>query len=201
MFKAVWNGCPMDQTCPVRDIPCSVVTVPEGTDPNRHIREYLRYYLSLTSPPGYAVMIRGPWGIGKTFLIRQILAQLFDDEKAYIYVSLYGVDTPSEIDTAIFAATHPILGSKAAKVVGRALNAGLKFKGFENPITLQDFKRRTTGAIYVFDDIERSSMSSDAIFGYINQFVEHSGCRVILVANEAELGCGPINGLPRAPRM
>lgn len=164
-----------------------MVTVPEAADPNRHVREYLRYYLSLTSPPSYAVMIRGPWGIGKTFLIRQILAQLFDDEKAYIYVSLYGVNAPSEIDTAIFAATHPILGSKAAKVVGRALNAGLKFNGIENPITIQDFERRTTGAVYVFDDIERSSMSSDAIFGYINQLVEHSGCRVVLVANEAEL--------------
>ncbi|GGN47167.1 hypothetical protein GCM10011349_15090 [Novosphingobium indicum] len=177
----------MDQARPVIDITCSMVTMSEVADPNRHIREYLSYYLSLSSPPGYAVMIRGPWGIGKTFLIRQILAQLFDDEKAYIYVSLYGVDAPSEIDTAIFAATHPILGSKAAKVVGRALNAGLQFKGIENPITIQDFERRTTGAIYVFDDIERSSMSSDAIFGYINQFVEHSGCRVILVANEAEL--------------
>ena len=108
--------------------------MPEEADPNRHIREYLRYYLNLKSSPGYAVMIRGPWGIGKTFLIRQILDQLFDDEKAYIYVSLYGNDAPSEIDTAIFAATHPILGSKAAKVVGRALNAGLKLTGFENPI-------------------------------------------------------------------
>lgn len=177
----------MDKTGPVIEIPSSTVTMADADDPNRHIREYLRYYLSLTSAPGYAVMIRGPWGIGKTFLIRQILAELFTDEKAYIYVSLYGVDAPSEIDTAIFAATHPILGSKAAKVVGRALNAGLKFTGIENPITIQDFERRTTGAIYVFDDIERSSMSSDAIFGYINQFVEHSGCRVVLVANEAEL--------------
>ncbi|PHQ61260.1 MAG: hypothetical protein COC10_12375 [Sphingobium sp.] len=187
LFKAVWNGHPVNQTRPVLDIPLTMVTMPEAADPNRHVRDYLSYYLSLTSPPGYAVMIRGPWGIGKTFLIRKILAELFDDEKAYIYVSLYGVDTPSEIDTAIFAATHPILGSKAAKVVGRALNAGLKFNGIENPITIQDFERRTTGAIYVFDDIERSSMSSDAIFGYINQFVEHSGCRVVLVANEAEL--------------
>ncbi len=177
----------MNQIHPELVIPRTIVTMPEAADPNRHIREYLRYYFSLTSPPGYAVMIRGPWGIGKTFLIRQILAQLFDDEKAYIYVSLYGVDAPSGIDTAIFAATHPILGSKAAKVVGRALNAGLKFGGIENPITIQDFERRTTGAIYVFDDIERSAMSSDAIFGYINQFVEHSGCRVVLVANEAEL--------------
>ncbi|MDR6509326.1 hypothetical protein J2792_000166 [Novosphingobium capsulatum] len=187
LIKAVWNGRLIRQARPVLDAPSAIGMLPEAVDPNRHVREYLRYYLSLTRPPGYAVMIRGPWGIGKTFLIRQILAQMFDDEKAYIYVSLYGVDNPSEIDTAIFAATHPILGSKAAKVVGRVLNAGLKFKGFENPITLRDFKRRTTGAIYVFDDIERSSMSSDAIFGYINQFVEHSECRVVLVANEAEL--------------
>ncbi|KRA81629.1 P-loop NTPase fold protein [Altererythrobacter sp. Root672] len=156
-------------------------------DPNNHIRGYLRDYLALTQPPGYAVMVRGPWGIGKTFLIKNILAEQFPEEKSYIYVSLYGVASPGEIDGSIFAETHPILGSKAAKVVGRAVNAGLKFGGLENPLSLQDFVSRTTGSIYIFDDVERSSMSSDAIFGYINQFVEHAGCRVVLVANEIEL--------------
>lgn len=156
-------------------------------DPNSHIREYLRDYLGLTRAPGYAVMIRGAWGIGKTFLIRDILAEQFPEGDGHIYVSLYGVSSPEEIDSSIFAATHPLLGSRAAKVVGRAINAGLKFKGIENPLTLQDFTSRTSRAIYIFDDIERSSMTSDAIFGYLNQFVEHAGCRVILVANEAEL--------------
>lgn len=159
----------------------------DAKDPNRHISEYLRYYLGLTASPGYAVMIRGPWGIGKTFLIRKILAEKFPEGKGYIYVSLYGVAKPDEIDTAILAAMYPILGTKAAKVTGRLLNAGLKHFGVDGILTVKDVIDQTTTAVYVFDDIERSSMTADEIFGYINQFVEHAGCRVILVANETEL--------------
>ena len=159
----------------------------DANDPNQHIREYLRYYLGLTNSPGYAVMIRGPWGIGKTFLIRKILADQFSDDKGYIYVSLYGVEKPEEIDAAILAAMYPILGTKVAKVTGRLLNAASKYFRIEGAMTLNDVIDQTTTAAYVFDDIERSSMNSDAIFGYINQFVEHAGCRVILVANESEL--------------
>lgn len=159
----------------------------DANDPNRHIREYLRYYLSLTPSPGYAVMIRGPWGIGKTFLVRKILAEQFPDDKGYIYVSLYGVSKLDEIDTAILAAMYPILGTKVAKVTGRLLNAASKYFRVEGALALKDVIDQTTTAAYVFDDIERSSMKADEIFGYINQFVEHAGCRVILVANEIEL--------------
>lgn len=159
----------------------------DANDPNKHIREYLRYYLGLTNSPGYAVMIRGPWGIGKTFLIRKILADQFADDKSCIYVSLYGVEKPEEIDAAILATMYPILGTKVAKVTGRLLNAASKYFRIDGALTLNDVIDQTTTAAYVFDDIERSSMNSDAIFGYINQFVEHAGCRVILVANESEL--------------
>ncbi|CAH0350103.1 P-loop NTPase fold protein [Sphingobium sp. CECT 9361] len=159
----------------------------DAKDRNKHIREYLRYYLSLTNSPGYAVMICGPWGIGKTFLIRQILADHFTNEKDYIYVSLYGVAQPEEIDAAILAAMYPILGTKVAKITGRLLNTASKYFNVEGAITLKDVIDQTTAATYVFDDIERSSMTADAIFGYINQFVEHAGFRVILVANETEL--------------
>lgn len=156
-------------------------------DPNKHIHDYVRHYLSLNAAPGYGVMIRGPWGVGKTYLIRKILAEHFPDEKDYIYVSLYGVEKPEEIDSAILAAMYPILGTKAAKVTGRLLNAASRYFRVDGAIDIKDFIDKTTASIYVFDDIERSSMTSDAIFGYINQFVEHAHCRVILVANEAEL--------------
>lgn len=159
----------------------------DPNDPNKHIREYLSYYLSFRTSPGYAVMIRGPWGIGKTFLVRQILTEQFTDEKDYIYVSLYGVTKLEEIDTAILAAMYPILGTKAAKITGRLLNAASKYFNVEGALVPKDVISQSTTAAYVFDDIERSLMGADAIFGYINQFVEHAGCRVILVANEAEL--------------
>lgn len=163
----------------------------DAKNPNRHISEYLRDYLNMDTPPGYAVMIRGPWGIGKTFLIRKILAELFPDGKGYIYVSLYGVTRPEEIDNAILMATYPALDTKAAKVtgkvVGRLVNAAMNHFKLGDAPALSDVIGKTTAAAYVFDDIERSSMTSDATFGYINQFVEHAGYRAILIANEAEL--------------
>jgi Cdc6-like AAA superfamily ATPase len=44
-----------------------------ATAGNRHIKEYLAYYIALPHSPHYAVMITGPWGIGKTFLIKKLL--------------------------------------------------------------------------------------------------------------------------------
>lgn len=159
----------------------------EMPDPNKHIREYLNYYFGLSASPGYAVMIRGSWGIGKTFLIRKILEEQFPEGKEYIYVSLYGISKPEEIDTAILAAMYPMLESKAAKLGGRLINAAAKHFKVDGVLTLSDIVSRSTTAAYIFDDVERASMSADVIFGYINHFVEHAGCRVVLVANEAEL--------------
>lgn len=187
LLKAVWSGAPVEHFSAPIYLPGLKMPMSDASDPNRHIREYLSYYMNLTTSPGYAVMIRGPWGIGKTFLIRKILAEQFPDAKGYIYVSLYGVAKPDEIDSAILAAMYPILGTKAAKVAGRLLNTASKYFRVDVDLTVKDVIDQTTTAIYVFDDIERSSMKSDAIFGYINQFVEHAGCRVILVANETEL--------------
>jgi len=157
------------------------------SDPNKHIRKYLRDYLSQDRAPGYAVMIRGAWGIGKTFLIRDILAKQFPENSGYIYVSLYGVSTPDEIDAAILAAMYPVLGTKMGKITGRLLHAGMKYFRVDGALAVTDVINRTSEAVYIFDDLERSSMNPDAIFGYINQFVEHAGCRVVLVANEAEM--------------
>lgn len=42
--------------------------------------------------------------------------------------------------------------------------------------------------IFIFDDLERCDCSINDIFGYINGLVEHEGVKVILVANEREIG-------------
>lgn len=33
---------------------------------NRHVGEYLTYYPNVTHTPGFAVLLSGPWGVGKT---------------------------------------------------------------------------------------------------------------------------------------
>lgn len=40
---------------------------------NKHIEEFLDYYLNKELSPDYAVLITGCWGSGKTYFIRQFL--------------------------------------------------------------------------------------------------------------------------------
>ncbi|MEO1673560.1 MAG: P-loop NTPase fold protein, partial [Cyanobacteria bacterium J06631_2] len=38
---------------------------------NQHIEEYLDYYFSLSYPPGFAILLKGEWGCGKTWFINK----------------------------------------------------------------------------------------------------------------------------------
>ena len=42
--------------------------------------------------------------------------------------------------------------------------------------------------LYIFDDLERCEAPINKVLGYINQFVEHDDAKVIIVANEQEIG-------------
>lgn len=42
--------------------------------------------------------------------------------------------------------------------------------------------------IFIFDDLERCDCAPNDILGYINGLVEHEGAKVILIANEREIG-------------
>jgi hypothetical protein len=41
---------------------------------------------------------------------------------------------------------------------------------------------------FIFDDLERCSVPICDVLGYINNFIEHNNCKVLIVANEAECG-------------
>jgi hypothetical protein len=156
-------------------------------DQNRHIHDYLTYYLNIPHPPHYAVLLNGAWGIGKTFLLKKFLKEFFEDESSYVYVSLYGLSRIDDIDEALFQAIYPVLGWKSTKLTGRAVKAALKFFKIEPDIKITDVLSKAGEKVYIFDDLERTSLPIDSVLGYINAFVEHDGCKVIIVANENEI--------------
>jgi hypothetical protein len=41
--------------------------------------------------------------------------------------------------------------------------------------------------IIIFDDLERCKLKISELFGYINEFVEHYGCKVILLSEEIKI--------------
>jgi hypothetical protein len=160
----------------------------ETIDRNRHIREYLRYYVKLAQAPHYAVLIGGPWGIGKTFLVKKILEEQFkSDPTGYTYVSLYGLTSSEQIDIALLEAHFPAW--RLVKAAGRVTDSLLKKFGLDLNADIKpaDILKKDKDRLYVFDDLERCGMNVDEVLGYINRFVEHHECRVVIVANEKEI--------------
>ena len=169
---------------------------------NEHIEQYLDYYCGLKVSPEYGVLLKGAWGAGKTWFIKNYIKKLEDQKKKCIYVSLYGVATTNEIEDLFFQQLHPILSSKGMELTSKILKGVLKATikvdldgdgtadgvGAQIPdVNFPDYLKDTGNCILIFDDLERCKMDIDNILGYINHFVEHQGLKSIIIANEEEL--------------
>ena len=170
---------------------------------NSHIEDYLDYYCGLSHSPGFAVLLKGEWGCGKTWFVNKYLEKLKQKKQKSLYVSLYGMTSFSEIEDAFFQQLHPVLSSKGMAITGKILKGVLRGtlkidldgdKKDDGSVTatipeinLPDYFNNTDESILVFDDLERCQIEIGNLLGYINSFVEHQGLKVILVANEEKL--------------
>lgn len=104
---------------------------------NKHIEEFLDYYLNVEQSPDYAVLITGCWGSGKTYFIRQYLegkgaagknvVKIFDwlkdcEKYVVVYVSLFGAKSREEMDKRVLETLHPKLNSKIVKAIPGAVS-------------------------------------------------------------------------------
>lgn len=168
---------------------------------NNHIEKYLDDYCGLSSPK-FAVMVKGSWGSGKTWFIEQYLEKLEKSTKhKHLYVSLFGRTKFSDIEDAFFQQLHPVMSSKGMEIAGKLfkglLKASIKFDldndgRDDGSVNLQvpdipDYLKNVGERILIFDDLERCKIDLVDIFGYINQFLEHQGLRIIIIADESRL--------------
>src|SRR5262249_3916448 len=110
----------------------------------------------------------------------------FENEASYVYVSLYGVTTREELDIAVFQACFPNVVWKNVELLGRVGKAALKYVGLNPEVKLSDLPKPEKH-LYVFDDLERCEMPINTSMGYINEFVEHEGRKVIIITNEQDI--------------
>lgn len=126
-------------------------------DPNQHIYDFLTYYTDFAERPKYAVLIDGPWGVGKTHLVKRFLNSKFGDRSQdFVYISVFGLKSTKDIDDALYARAHPLMASKKAQLAGRVVKTFLKHKGIdlEGGFDVREFIANTEFALYVFDDLD-----------------------------------------------
>ncbi|WP_308021501.1 P-loop NTPase fold protein [Bacillus cereus] len=148
----------------------------------------------------YAVLLNGKWGSGKTYFWENVLKEEIKKiEKKTIYVSLYGINSTEEINkrialgrweivqklneskwggrmTELAKATFGILKSVEIPFVKEIQSTEINFEQFID----------YTNTVLCFDDLERANINVNEILGYINNFVEHDGIKVI-IGNEEEI--------------
>ena len=93
---------------------------------NQKIHSFLKYYCDLASPPEYAVLIKGKWGTGKTWFIKNLIKDLNALNIKSLHISLYGITTFDEIEMEFFRQLHPVLSSKKMALAGKVLKGILK---------------------------------------------------------------------------
>ena len=165
----------------------------------------------------YAVMIDGEWGCGKTYFIKERLCKELEKhenehkqsahdypQRKIIYVSLYGVKSIEEVTKQLFMEALVAKTGKGKGMIKKGTEAIssmlpimfdiLKNKGIEidanNIIEATEKLVPIKNSILIFDDLERCDCPINEILGYINSFVEHEDMKVIIVANQKEIGKG-----------
>lgn len=151
------------------------------------VSNYLRFYRTLENP-GFAVLVKGDWGAGKTYTIKDVLK---DD---MYYVSLFGLTSQKEIFASVFLSMFP-LRAKTKSISERVKGAsqgteaftfgiGNVLGGLTDAFIKEEVKN---DKVLVFDDLERASLDVKQILGAINKYVEHHNCSVIVIAHDAKL--------------
>ena len=151
-----------------------------------------------------AILIDGEWGSGKTFFVEEKLLKELKNKipKCSVsYLSLYGLNNIDQIMNEFYTMAFKDffdkkLGKEKAEKVEKGINftykvflTGLKHfnidsKEFPSLSEIKPIK----DTVIIFDDLERCNIGVNQLLGFINNLVEHNNVKVILVANQAEIG-------------
>jgi hypothetical protein len=174
------------------------------SNPQDEVKRALTEYCHFPHSQGFAVMLNGAWGSGKTRFIKDCAESFVRQRPGEVplkplYVSLYGVSETSQIDELLFQQMHPILSHKATRLAGAVLRGIGKLAvkvdlghvaqltGTVPEVNLASMLAGADGRVVIFDDFERALMKPAAILGYINPMVEHEDCKTVIIADEGQI--------------
>ena len=159
-----------------------------------------------------SVMINGEWGVGKTFFVEKKLLAL-DELKDYTIIkySLYGVQSYEQVNSELqkrillkmIEKKEFKIKNKKIKMPKKLLNFapnaidiilnrfGFKPNDLDDIINKFDFNKAKL--LIIFDDLERVGMDINEVLGIINSYVEEKQIKVIIIANENEIGSSRVS--------
>ncbi|HDZ5107358.1 TPA: AAA family ATPase [Campylobacter jejuni] len=140
--------------------------------------------------------INGSWGIGKTYLWKQVENKLskINKDKKVVYIDLFGKESYKQILEEIVFKTH-MSYNKIANIISQIISKTAKFKSAGviniNPDAIFSFLKKEDfeNIIVCFDNIERKSdnLSLKEILGLVNLLKEEKECNVVMIFHEEEL--------------
>ncbi|MFQ6861963.1 MAG: P-loop NTPase fold protein [Beduini sp.] len=173
------------------------------------VTNYIERYICDDKNLNSAILIKGVWGCGKTYFIKNTLSPklkkiLEKKGKQQCYISLNGLSSIKEfmkrIQSVIIKANVVF---KSSEPNSNDIDIITGLDSIFDDINLQGwfnvafgakkkfdsivFKKNINNTFFVFDDLERCQIPLKAILGAINDLIEHNGCKCIIVANEDEI--------------
>lgn len=155
---------------------------------------------ALQSDNKKVIVLKGEWGIGKTYLWKEEIQLSLPVYQKCGYVSLFSKSSIQEINKAALSAVY--LVNKTSKITHKArqitsvVNSATEnfakintaVQGIDALLSVLN-RENLKNTIICFDDLERmdDNIKLKDFLGFVNELAEHQECKVILIFNENEL--------------
>ncbi len=147
-----------------------------------------------------AILLKGSWGSGKTFFIKNRVLDLIQselDSPKIIYLPLFGAKNLVALKANLIVELLPDQAftnflknggfSVGLKLITAKLN--IDVSNLLSSISFSSYLNKDKQYVFIFDDLERldKNFEYSTLLGWINNLIEHNNIRTILIANELQI--------------